>query len=328
MHRRPSEFHTEKRVNLTADGGGWAQDPINDSAPIYANLCFLVMSYEKSLEAAEFIKSKYGKVIKTAIVLGSGLGAFADRLELAVKIPFEEIPHFARSTVEGHAGKLVLGEIEGIPVAVQQGRFHYYEGYEMDQVLFPVRTFGVLGIKNLILTNAAGSLSTEMTPGSLMLISDHLNMMGANPLRGKNDVRFGPRFPDMSEVYDREFQQIANDEAHDIAKERFEKGHDESLIDFMHRGVYCGLSGPTYETPAEIRLYRLLGADAVGMSTVPEAIAARHQGMRVLGVSCITNLAAGLSDAPINHEEVMETGARVAEVFKELLRRVVQKISY
>ena len=285
------------------------------------------MTYENAAEAAEFINSKYDHPVETVIVLGSGLGAFADELKNAVKIPYEQIPHFARSTVEGHVGQLVLGEIDGITIAVQQGRFHYYEGYDMEQVIFPMRSFGVMGIKNVILTNAAGSTSTEMKPGSLMLISDHLNMMGVNPLRGANDKRFGPRFPDMTEVYDREFQRIANEEANEISKERFGKGIDEEHTDFVHRGVYCGLSGPTYETPAEVHLYRLLGADAVGMSTVPEAIAARHQGMRVLGISCITNFAAGMTDMAINHEEVMETGARVAEVFKELLRRIVRKIN-
>jgi len=284
------------------------------------------MSYELAAEAAEFIKSKYAKLPKTAIVLGSGLGAFADKLENAVRIPYPEIPHFATSTVEGHAGQLVLGEINGIPIAVQQGRFHFYEGYEMDQVTFPMRTFGLMGIENVILTNAAGSLSTEMIPGSLMLISDHLNCMGENPLRGPNDNRFGPRFPDMTSVYDHELQEIVVTAADEIAKERFESGVDRSHTDFLHRGVYCGLSGPTYETPAEIRMYRLLGADAVGMSTVPEAIVARHQGMRVVGISCITNLAAGMTAESINHGEVMETGARVAEVFKELLRRVIREL--
>lgn len=284
------------------------------------------MSYEQAANAAEFIKSKYSGEIKTAIVLGSGLGAFADDLSDSVRIPYEQIPGFARSTVEGHAGQLVLGEIDGIAVAVQQGRFHYYEGYDMDQVMLPVRSFGLFGIKNLILTNAAGSLNSDMTPGTLMLISDHLNCLGVNPLRGPNDSRFGPRFPDMTEVYDREFRQIANEEANAIAAERFENGVDESPIDFINSGVYCALSGPTYETPAEIQMYRKLGADAVGMSTVPEAIAARHQGMRVLGISCITNLAAGMSDEPINHNEVMETGAQVAQIFKELLTRIVKKI--
>ena len=285
------------------------------------------MSYEKAAEAAAFIKSKYSGEISTAVVLGSGLGAFADELTNAVRIPYEEIPGFARSTVEGHAGQLVLGEIGGVAVAVQQGRFHYYEGYDMQQVMLPVRTFGLMGIKNLILTNAAGSLNSDMQPGSLMLISDHLNCLGVNPLRGPNDMRFGPRFPDMTEVYDREFRNIALEEAAAIARERFEKGIDAELTDFMNPGVYCALSGPTYETPAEIHMYRLLGADAVGMSTVPEAIAARHQGTRVLGISCITNLAAGLSGETIDHEEVMETGARVAEVFKELLRKIIARMN-
>ena len=284
------------------------------------------MSYEKAVEAAEFIRSKYGKGLQTAVVLGSGLGAFADEVKDAVRILYEEIPHFARSTVQGHAGQLVLGEVEGVSVAVQQGRFHFYEGYEMEQVMFPMRVFGQLGVKNVILTNAAGSLSTEMRPGSLMLISDHLNLMGVNPLRGKNDEQFGPRFPDMSAVYTKGLQQFAIDEAGNIAKERFDKGFDEEPTDFLHRGVYCALSGPTYETPSEIHMYRLLGADAVGMSTVPEAIAARHQGINVLGISCITNFGAGMTTEPINHQEVMETGARVAEIFKELLRRIIKRI--
>lgn len=285
------------------------------------------MSFEKAAEAAAFIKSKYSGETKTVIVLGSGLGAFADLLQNAMRIPYGEIPGFVQSTVEGHAGQLVIGEIDGAVVMVQQGRFHYYEGYDMEQVTLPVRAFGLMGVKNLILTNAAGSLNSDMLPGSLMLISDHLNCLGVNPLRGANDKRFGPRFPDMTEVYDREFQKIAEAEAAAIAKERFENGIDSELTDFLNRGIYCALSGPTYETPAEIRMYRLFGADAVGMSTVPEAIAARHMGLRVLGVSCITNLAAGMSDEAINHDEVMETGARAAAVFGELLRRVVPRIN-
>ena len=286
----------------------------------------LNMSYEKALEAAEFIRKQYDKEIKIALVLGSGLGAFAETLANAVRIPYEEIPHFARSTVEGHAGQLVLGEVSGVSVAVQQGRFHFYEGYEMEQVIFPIRVFGLLGIKTVILTNAAGSVRTGFKPGNLMLLRDHINLMGVNPLRGTNDERFGPRFPDMTEVYDKTLQEIAYDESKAIAKERFESGVEKELTSFMWRGVYCALSGPTYETPSEIRMYRLLGAGAVGMSTVPEALAARHQGMKVLGISCITNLAAGMSDEPINHAEVMETGARVAGIFKELLIRIIQKI--
>ena len=284
------------------------------------------MSYEKAVEAAEFIRSKYPHKIDAAVVLGSGLGAFADELENAVSIPYEEIPHFAKATVEGHSGRLVLGEIGERHIAVQAGRFHYYEGYDMEQVTFPVRAFGLLGIENLILTNAAGSLDTDMPQGSLMLITDHLNLMGTNPLLGKNDVRFGPRFPDMTETYDSEFQRIASEEASEIAHERFEKGLDDKATVFLHRGVYCALSGPTYETPAEIHMYRLLGADAVGMSTVPEAIVARHQGMRILGISCITNLGAGMIEGSIDHGEVMKTGARVAEIFKDLLRRIIARI--
>jgi purine-nucleoside phosphorylase len=279
------------------------------------------MSYEKAQEAAEFIRSKYDREIKIALVLGSGLGAFADELENAVQIPYEEIPHFARSTVEGHAGRLVLGEVEGVSVAVQQGRFHYYEGYDIQKVVFPVRAFGILGIETLILTNAAGSVNTDFQQGSLMLIRDHINLMGVNPLRGANDERFGVRFPDMTEVYSLRLQEIVKEEARKITQE---KGVNAKA--FLRRGVYCALSGPSYETPSEIHLLRILGADAVGMSTVPEAIAARHQGMNALGISCITNMAAGILDEPINHAEVIETGAKAAAIFKELLRRVIPKL--
>jgi purine-nucleoside phosphorylase len=285
------------------------------------------MSYEKAREAADFIRSKYDGEIKVAVVLGSGLGAFAEDLENAVRIPYGEIPNFQRSTVEGHAGQLVLGEVEGVSIAVQQGRFHYYEGYDMQQVILPVRTFGLLGIKSLILTNAAGSVRTSMKPGVLMLIRDHINLMGVNPLRGANDERFGTRFPDMTEVYDIEYQEIAIAAAQKLAGERVEKGIDREAQQLLRRGVYCALSGPCYETPAEIRMIRLLGADAVGMSTVPEAIAARHQQIKVLGISCITNLGAGMSDDIIHHEEVMETGARVAAIFKELLKRIIPKLN-
>ena len=282
------------------------------------------MSFEKASSAVQFIKARYEGDIRIALVLGSGLGAFADRLTDAVRIPYQDIPGFSRSTVEGHAGQLVIGKIDGSPIVVQQGRFHYYEGYDMEQITLPVRAFRMLGVKSLILTNAAGSLDTDMTPGSLMLISDHINCMGVNPLRGQNDERFGPRFPDMTAVYDREFQQIAHDHAAEISRERFRDGLDKELTDFIFRGVYCALSGPTYETPAEVRMYRMLGADAVGMSTVPEAVTARHMGMRVLGISCITNLAAGISGEPIDHAEVMVTGERVSEIFAELITRTIR----
>ncbi len=290
------------------------------------------MSYEKAQETADFIRSKYDGEIKIAVVLGSGLGAFADELENATVIPYEEIPNFSLSTVEGHAGRLVLGEVEGVSVAVQQGRFHYYEGYDIEQVIFPVRTFGVLGVKNLILTNAAGSVNTDFGQGSLMLIRDHINLMGVNPLRGKNDERFGVRFPDMTEVYALDYQEIALAEAKKMTQEKVarsesETGKKQTLEPLLRRGVYCGLSGPSYETPAEIRMLRFQGADAVGMSTVPEAITARHQGMKVIGISCITNMAAGISDDIIHHEEVMEMGAKVAGTFKELLKRIITRIS-
>ena len=203
------------------------------------------MTYENAVEAAEFIKSKYSHAIKTVVVLGSGLGAFADELQNAVKIAYEEIPHFARSTVEGHAGRLVLGEIGGAHIAVQQGRFHFYEGYDMEQVMFPMRAFARMGVENVILTNAAGSLEPEYPPGSLMLITDHMNCMGVNPLRGMNDARFGPRFPDMTEVYNRELQQIAGEEAYAMAQERVANGVDHHQQVLLHRGVYCALSGPT-----------------------------------------------------------------------------------
>jgi len=270
-------------------------------------------------EAAEFIRERSGVEPKVAVVLGSGLGAFADDIQNAVSIPYADIPHFVRSTVEGHAGRLVLGKIGDTPVAVQQGRFHYYEGYSMEQVIFPMRVFSQLGIGAVILTNAAGSLKSEMPPGQLMLITDHINFMGVNPLRGPNDERFGPRFPDLSSVYDSGFQTLIAKEAEAIASKH-------KIGDIIHRGIYCALSGPTYETPAEIRLFRLLGADAVGMSTVPEAIVASHSGMRVAGISCITNYAAGMTEEPIDHSEVMETGERVGEIFRELLSRTIKAI--
>lgn len=280
------------------------------------------MSYENATEAAEFIRSKYGKDIRVALVLGSGLGAFGEEVENAVVVSYEDIPHFKKSTVEGHAGRLILGEVDGVSVAVQQGRFHYYEGYEMAEVTFPVRVFGLLGVKSLILTNAAGSVDTDFKQGTLMLIRDHINLMCVSPLRGKNDERFGARFPDMSEVYALAYQEIALAEARAMAGDAGKP--DKQRI--LRRGVYAALSGPSYETPTEIRMLRMLGADAVGMSTVPEAIVARQMGLKVLGISCITNMAAGMSDEPIHHEEVMETGVRVAGTFKELLKRIIPKL--
>jgi purine-nucleoside phosphorylase len=269
--------------------------------------------YERAEHAARVIRAQYAGEARVGLILGSGLGAFADDLEDAVAVSYEEIPGFARSTVEGHAGRLVVGKIAGTPLVVLQGRFHYYEGYTLEEVTFPVRVLGLLGVKALILTNAAGGLNNSFTQGALMLISDHLNLMGVNPLRGANDARFGPRFPDMSDVYEREFQEIAITEAHATKLE-------------LKRGIYAALTGPSYETPAEIRMLRSLGADAVGMSTVPEAIVARHMGIKVLGVSCITNMAAGVLDRPIDHAEVIETGEQVRATFSELLRRTIPKL--
>ena len=269
--------------------------------------------YERAEHATRVIRSRISVEPRIALVLGSGLGGFADDFEEAVSIPYEDIPGFVRSTAQGHAGRLVVGKIDSVPVVAMQGRVHYYEGYSLEEVTFAVRTFGLLGVKTLVLTNAAGGINVQLTQGALMVISDHLNLMGVNPLRGANDERFGPRFPDMSAVYSRELQELVINEAKAIGVE-------------VRRGIYGALSGPSYETPAEIHLLRNLGADAVGMSTVPEAIVARHMGLEVLGISCITNMAAGISDEPINHEEVMETGNRVRETFAELLRRVIDAI--
>ena len=269
--------------------------------------------YERAEHATRVIRSRISVEPRIALVLGSGLGGFADDFEEAVGIPYEDIPGFVRSTAQGHAGRLVVGKIDSVPVLAMQGRVHYYEGYSLEEVTFAVRTFGLLGVKTLVLTNAAGGINVQLTQGALMVISDHLNLMGDNPLRGPNDERFGPRFPDMSAVYSPELQQIVVEEAKPIGVE-------------VRRGIYGALSGPSYETPSEIHLLRNLGADAVGMSTVPEAIVARHMGIEVLGISCITNMAAGISDEPINHEEVMATGDRVRDVFALLLQRVVGRV--
>jgi purine-nucleoside phosphorylase len=269
--------------------------------------------YSRAENAARAIRVHTDLHAHIAIVLGSGLGDFADEFEESVSLPYREIPGFVSSTAQGHVGRLVIGKIEGVPVLAMQGRVHYYEGYTLEEVTFPIRTFRLLGIKTIILTNAAGGIDVQLSQGALMVISDHLNLMGVNPLRGRNDERLGPRFPDMSEVYSRELQELATEEA-------------RALGITARRGIYAALSGPSYETPAEIHMLRSFGADAVGMSTVPEAIVARHMGMKVLGLSCITNMAAGISETPINHEEVIETGQKVRETFTQLLRRVIAKM--
>jgi len=260
-------------------------------------------------EAVAFVLGRTSRRPAIGVVLGSGLGAFADALEDAVAVPFGDIPHFPSSTVAGHGGALVVGRSRGVPVAVMKGRVHFYEGYSLDQVIFPVRVLGRLGVSTVLFTNAAGAINPSFAPGDLMVIEDHINLLG-NPLLGPNEDVLGPRFPDMSEAYDRRLRDVA-EAACRAASVR------------CHRGVYVGLTGPSYETPAEIRMFRTLGADAVGMSTVPEVIAARHMGIRVAGLSCLTNLAAGVSKAPLDHREVLETGERVKAGLLEVLARIV-----
>jgi purine-nucleoside phosphorylase len=270
--------------------------------------------YERAQEAARLIRTRTDVEAPVAIVLGSGLGAFAEDLTDPTEIRYDEIPGFARATVQGHAGRLVIGKAGEVTMVAMQGRFHFYEGYSLEEVTFPIRVLKLLGVRTLVLTNAAGTLNTEFTPGSLMVISDHLNLLGDNPLRGANDERFGPRFPDLTSVYARRLQDIVIDEAKAMGLE-------------VRRGIYASLAGPSYETPAEIHMIRTLGADAVGMSTVPEAIVARHMDMQVVGISCITNLAAGVSDKPIDHSQVMAIGERVRGDFTTLLNRVVGRLA-
>ncbi|MGE0883549.1 MAG: purine-nucleoside phosphorylase [Blastocatellales bacterium] len=271
--------------------------------------------FDRAQTSARFIREQINNDVDVAVVLGSGLGAFAETLEDKVIIPYEEIPDFARSTVEGHSGRLVVGKLPqtSINVAVMQGRFHYYEGYSLEEVTLPIRAFNTMGVKKLVLTNAAGGVREGMKAGDLMLISDHINLMMISPLRGIHDNRLGDRFPDMSEVYSREYRRIAKEVAAEQGLE-------------IAEGIYMALQGPNYETPAEIRMMRALGADAVGMSTVPEAIVARQMGMKTLGISLITNSAAGIEDAPINHAEVMEMGHRVSKQFCELLTKIVVRM--
>ncbi|MGM9925940.1 MAG: purine-nucleoside phosphorylase [Bacillus sp. (in: firmicutes)] len=269
--------------------------------------------YDTAKLSAEYIQDRIKVVPEIGLILGSGLGVLADQIEDAVTIPYNNIPNFPVSTVSGHAGQLVIGKLAGKVVIAMQGRFHFYEGYSMDKVTFPVRVMKVLGVEKIIVTNAAGGVNTEFTPGDLMLITDHINFTGTSPLIGANDERFGPRFPDMSTSYDREFQQLAKEVANE-------------LNIGLKTGVYFGLTGPTYETPAEVRMVRILGGDAVGMSTVPEVIVANHSSMRVLGISCITNMAAGILDQPLNHEEVIETTEKVKSEFLQLVKELVKRM--
>lgn len=270
--------------------------------------------FTRAEQAAQFVLAKTKLRPKIAVVLGSGLGAFADELHELTRIPYQEIPSFPRSTAVGHAGVLAIGKCEGVPVAAMQGRVHMYEGYSAQEVAFPMRVLGRMGVRAAILTNAAGGINLEYKQGCLVLLSDHINLQGRNPLVGGNDERFGPRFPDMTRAHHQPYRQAAVEEARRLGITCFE-------------GVYAALLGPNYETPAEIRFLRIIGADVVGMSTVAEVIAAHHMGIKVLAISCVTNMAAGILDQPINHEEVLETGERVKGQFIALLRAVIPHIA-
>lgn len=268
--------------------------------------------FEQAREAATYIENQGVKEVEVGLILGSGLGELANEIEEPLVIPYEEIPMFPVSTVAGHEGQLVYGTLGGKKVLALQGRFHYYEGYSMNTVTFPVRVMSVLGAESLIVTNAAGGANTNFEPGDLMLIKDHINFFGTNPLIGKNDEKFGPRFPDVTQAYDKEYQMLVEETAQDLGLS-------------LKKGVYFGVTGPTYETPAEIHMIQTLGGDAVGMSTVPEVIVARHSGIRVVGISCITNLAAGMGPE-LNHKDVIEVSAKIRSSFKELVTNVLEKL--
>ncbi|MFZ0633149.1 MAG: purine-nucleoside phosphorylase [Acidobacteriaceae bacterium] len=270
--------------------------------------------FDKANAAAEFVLARTPLRPAVGIVLGSGLGAFAGQLDLPVAIPFAEIPHFPQSTVAGHSGRMVIGNVAGVPVAVMQGRVHAFEGYTSDEVTFAIRVLARMGVRRLVLTNAAGGINPGLHQGQLVLIADHINFSGRNPVAGQNDERFGPRFFDMSEAYSDRLRRLAHEAAH--------------AMDFrLDEGVYLSVLGPSFETPAEIRAFRAMGADLVGMSTVQETIAARHMGIEVLGISCVTNMAAGIQQEPLSHEEVMETGRQVEAQLAELLSRIVPIIA-
>lgn len=264
-------------------------------------------------EVMEIIRNQTGQAPEIGLILGSGLGDLADDIEHADYIPYHSLPYFPEPTVKGHKGRFVIGRLEGKTVIAMQGRYHHYEGYSLKQVAFPVEVMKALGIRTLIVTNAAGGINLNYSPGDLMLIQDHINMLGASPLIGPNDDQIGPRFPDMSASYDPSLIELAKKEA---------KKYDIKV----REGVYLATPGPQYETPAEIRMMRTMGADAVGMSTVPEVIAARHAGLQILGISCITNMASGILDQPLSHAEVIETADRVKDNFTSLVKGIVKNI--
>jgi purine-nucleoside phosphorylase len=269
--------------------------------------------FERVEEAAAAVRSRCGALPQIAIVLGSGLGDFAETLEDSVATPYEVLPHWPVSNVVGHAGRLVVGAVAGKRIAALSGRVHFYEGHDLATVAFATRVMGRLGVKQIILTNAAGGINTGFSQGALMIIDDHINLLGSNPLVGLNDERFGLRFPDMSEVYSRRLRALAD-------------GAARARGVPVNHGVYVAVHGPSYETPAEIKFLRTIGADAVGMSTVPEAIVARHMGVEVLGISCITNMAAGVLPQPLVHDEVMETARRVRGSFISLLEEIIERL--
>ncbi len=265
---------------------------------------------EQLAEAVRFIQGRTPLRPAIGLVLGSGLGAFAKTLDRATTIPYRDIPHFPASTAIGHKGELVIGHAQGVPVAVMSGRVHYYEGHSIADVVFPVRVLGRMGVKILVMTNAAGSVNVNYKPGELMIIEDHINLMGVNPLVGPNEEELGLRFFDLSDAYDTRLGEIAEKACRAVAMT-------------VRRGVYIAFAGPSYETPAEIRMSRTLGADAVGMSTVPEVIAARHMGIRLLGISCITNMAAGVLKKKLDHKEVLEVGEKVKAGLMDVLGRIL-----
>jgi purine-nucleoside phosphorylase len=273
----------------------------------------MITVLEQLDEAVQRVRAQSDLVPEIGLILGSGLGFIGDRVDQPARIAYADLPGFPVSTVEGHAGRLVLGHLAGRRVAVMQGRFHYYEGYSLEQVAVGARLIGRLGARLLIVTNAAGGIREDLEPGDLMLISDHINLMGGNPLMGRNLAALGPRFPDLSDAYCRELREQAR-----AVAER------ENIP--IREGVYAAFSGPSYETPAEIRALRTLGADAVGMSTIPEVIAACHMGLKVLGISCISNLAAGIGKTPLSHDEVRETTQRVQETFSRFVLALVGQI--
>jgi len=273
-----------------------------------------VDEFSRVERAAKFVLSKTKLRPRIAVVLGSGLGGFADELKQPTRIPYEDIPNFPVSTAIGHAGRLVIGALGTIPLAVMQGRVHLYEGYTPEQVVFPIRVLARMGVRAAVLTNAAGGINTQYSQGALVILRDHINLQGHNPLVGVNDERLGPRFPDMTRAHWAPYREMAVIEARTLRLPIFQ-------------GVYGAVLGPSYETPAEIRYLRTIGADLVGMSTVSEVIAAAHMGMRILAISCVTNMAAGITGEPISHEEVLATGERVRGDFVKLLRAVLPKIA-